>query len=217
MDRVETIARWLGVFLSPSQWTELKGLSVMGKKALNAFFRGDELRKMAEQALEWEAAGATSVRFSFNPLRPDIAESRRFAKAEDYIGRTWLFVDCEHRAGHSDAPASDEERAASWQVVGRARGTLEAFGLVQPVVADSGNGWHLLYRIALPHDDVAKEMLRAVLKGLDERCSDETARVDPATYQITDALKVYGTLSRKGTPTESRPWRYSQLIEEGKA
>lgn len=218
--RVEQIAAWLAVFLRPGQWSELKGLQVGNRRAVNAFFQHTglpALADMARQALRWEAEGATSVRFSMHPLRPDVAESRRFARSEDFIGYAWLFVDCEALANHSDSPASEEERAAAWQVLLRARGALEAFGMTRAIVGDSGNGWHLLYPLDLPAGDGSKQYLKGLLKNLSERCSDQQARVDPATYNLTDCLKVYGTLSRKGIATPGRPHRYSRLIEWGQS
>ena len=51
-----------------------------------------------------------------------------------------------------------------------------------PVMIDSGNGYHLLYRIDLPADDVSKDLLRRVLKEVKQRFTgSDGAAVDTGT------------------------------------
>lgn len=212
--RVAEVSRALGVFLLPAQPFQLQGLHFPGCRARGLYYRGGESEWVlaARQALAWEAAGARSVRFTPHLLRADVAESRRAPKEEDFVGYRWLFVDCEHVAGHGSVSATDAERAASWEVLLRARATLEAAGWRGAVVADSGNGWHLLYPMDLSAEN--KSMVKTILKGLSERCSDALARVDPGTYKLSDRLKCYGTLTRReAPPTAERPYRYSGLVE----
>ena len=213
MDRVEMIASWLGLFMRPGQVDQLHAHQVGGSRMRHAFFRGEQLAQAAAQALRWEADGARSVRFVLNPLRSDIfATPRRYAHNEDVIARQWVLLDCEHRQGHSDGPSSEEERAAAWDVLCRVRGALEAAGCTGLIVADSGNGWHGLLPVDLPNDEASKVVVRTLLAGLSERCSDDVAHLDPAPYHAITAAKVYGTLSRRGEATAERPHRVSQIV-----
>jgi hypothetical protein len=221
--RVDQVARWLSTFVRPGQWTELRALQVGGRKVDSSFFDGGRLDAMAARALELEAAGARGVYFVPNPLRPDIADSRRCARDEDVIARHWLLIDVDpykfgddgtRLVGEADkVPCSDSEREAVWAVLDRCKGTLDAAGLRGAVVGDSGNGWHLCYPLDLPNDDAARDRVKALLKGLHARCSDDLAYVDTTTYNAARIWKLYGTLSRKGEPGPGRPYRHSRLIE----
>jgi hypothetical protein len=212
-DRVDAIRDTLTIFLAPGQVTELRALQLGTRKALNAFFSTERVGDMARQAIRWEREGAKSVRFIPNPLRPDVADSPRFARNDDVVGRRWLMVDCEGRTHAEDRPASDLEREAAWAVLDRCRGTLDAAGFRGAVVGDSGNYWHLFYPLDLPNDEPSRELVKALLKGLAQRCSDDQAHVDPGTYHAMQLAKVYGTLSRKGVEAPGCPHRFSRLVE----
>src|SRR5262249_19848771 len=80
-------------------------------------------------------------------------------------------------------------------------------------LADSGNGWHLCYRIDMPNDAPSRELLRDVLKGLDQRCSTEAARVDAKVFNASRIWKLYGTTARNGAATPERPHRPGRIGE----
>jgi len=189
----------------------------------NAFFDGDHLEDMARQALEFERLGAQGVYFVPNPLRSDATGSRRAAKDEDVVCRRWLLIDVDPvRLGTDGRPLEDAkvsatgaERARAWAVLDRCLGTMRASGFAEPVVGDSGNGWHLCYPVDLPNDEQSKQAVRELLRGLQKRCGDEYAAVDTSTFNAARIWKLYGTLSRKGAETPERPHRRSRLVELG--
>jgi hypothetical protein len=220
--QVEAIARWLAVFVRPGQVTELRALHLAnGRRADGAIFTGDRLLAMAARAVEFEQAGAKGVYFTPNPLRPDMATSRRFAKDEDVVARHWLLVDSDpvrfgpdgNKLEDQKVPSTDAERAAAWQVLDRCRGALEGAGFRDAVVGDSGNGWHLCYPIDMPNDDDARDRVKALLKGLNTRCGDDRAEADTSCFNASRIWKLYGTQSRKGQATDERPHRWSRLID----
>jgi hypothetical protein len=222
--QVEAIARWLAVFVRPGQVTELRALHLAnGRKLVSAFFTGDRLRDMAARAVDLEKAGARGVYFTPNPLRPDMAISKRCAKDQDVVARRWLLIDCDpyrfgpdgNRLEGGKVSSTDAERAAAWQVLDRCRGSLEAAGFRGAVVGDSGNGWHLCYPIDLPNNDDARDKVKALLRGLDARCSDGRAEVDTSCFNAGRIWKLYGTLTRKGPCTDERPYRWARLVEVG--
>jgi hypothetical protein len=93
-------------------------------------------------------------------------------------------------------------------------------GWLEPLVDDSGNGAHLLYRIDLPNDSESRELVKGCLETLSVLFSYRTegsrypCLVDTAKYHWTD-LKLYGTLSRKGDSTPERQHRRSAFISSG--
>ncbi len=87
---------------------------------------------------------------------------------------------------------------------------LHGCGFPWPILADSGNGAHLLYRVDLPADD----------GGLSERCllalaakyDDTAVKVDRAVSNPARIWKLYGTKACKGDNTPDRPHRIAKIL-----
>src|SRR5262249_27339922 len=109
----------------------------------------------------------------------------------------------------------EEERAEAWKVLGACRGSLEAneHGLAGAIVGDSGNGFHLCYPIDLPNNDANQEFVKNLLKALASQCDTEGAKVDVKTFDAVRIWKLYGTIARKGEPTQDRPHRFTRIVE----
>ncbi len=74
-------------------------------------------------------------------------------------------------------------------------------------ITASGNGGGLLYRIDLPNDHEAGELVERVLKALDVLFSTEDVTVDVGTANASRLTKVLGTVAAKGDDLPERPWR----------
>jgi len=100
--------------------------------------------------------------------------------------------------------------------IARARevfGQLHIEGWPEPLIADSGNGAHLLYRIALPNDAKSTELLKRCLQALALRFSDDLVNVDEKVFNAARIWKVYGTIACKGDNTAERPHRQAKLLQ----
>src|SRR5262249_7538684 len=115
----------------------------------------DDLQKAIEQ-LEGDQA-YRAVFFSLNacPRVPDgfalnhfYRASSRFRKT-DYARRQLLLVDCDPRR-EPDTSSTDAQKAAARRQVLAIREFLRNLGFPEPMLADSGNGYHLLYTIDEP-------------------------------------------------------------------
>ncbi|MFO0892408.1 MAG: hypothetical protein U0790_25115 [Isosphaeraceae bacterium] len=83
------------------------------------------------------------------------------------------------------------------------RRSFDDLGWPEPILADSGNGWHLLYHVDLPADD--KGLVAAVLKAVSARHSTELVKVDTTVGNASRICKLYGTLARRAkTPPTGR-------------
>jgi len=84
-------------------------------------------------------------------------------------------------------------------------------GWPTPIVADSGNGFHQLYRVDLPADD---DRIKRCLHALDLRFSDVAVKIDTAVFNPSRIVKLYGTKTMKGDdcPALGRPHRMSRLL-----
>ncbi|MFH1464782.1 MAG: hypothetical protein ABIO70_10385 [Pseudomonadota bacterium] len=188
------------------------------RKRNRAGFFTDHHRAAAEAA-RWSGR-ADGVYVTFNQIRPELldratnltVEGRKALSAQDsdVVRRRWLFIDIDPKrpAGHS---ATQDEKQSAVDLAREVRDWLEASGFPAPVLADSGNGAHLLYRIDLPAEDGG--LVGSILKSLSHRFGRERAEVDPRNKNPSRILKLYGTIARKGAHSEDRPHRVARILE----
>src|SRR5271155_92148 len=93
----------------------------------------------------------------------------------------------------------------------RVQTELSKAGWPEPVVADSGNGYHLLYRIDLPSDDGG--LVKRVLAALAAQFNTPEVKIDEKVFNPARIVKLYGTKARKGDHTDERPHRWSKIIK----
>jgi hypothetical protein len=79
------------------------------------------------------------------------------------------------------------------------------------MAADSGNGYHLLYRIDLPCDD--GKVLEQVLTALADRFNGDGVKLDRSVHNQAQIVRLYGTLAAKGDNTEERSHRLSKILK----
>jgi hypothetical protein len=130
----------------------------------------------------------------------------------DITRRRWLPIDLDP-ARPADVSSTSGERKAAQLRARDVRDFLSGQGWPEPVVGDSGNGAHLLYRVDLPNDRESSELVKGVLESLAFTFDDELVKVDTAVHNAARIWKVYGTTARKGDDTEVRPHRASKLLK----
>ncbi|WP_175020540.1 hypothetical protein [Methanogenium cariaci] len=114
-------------------------------------------------------------------------------------------------SGRAGVSATDAEHAAALERAERVAAWLTGRGFPEPVLADSGNGAHLLYAIDLPNDGEATRLVKACLSVLDALFSDATVHCDTANFNAGRIWKLYGTTARKGDSTPERPHRKARI------
>ena len=209
-DDMKRIAAYLKLFVSDDAITELRAFGPTGQ-ILSGTFSGNNLEGMARAAAEMR--GFRGVYFVPNPInnnnRPPTNEIKPAGKTTadiDIAERRWILIDVDP-VRPSDTSATDDERREAWRVLCNVQSAMESAGFRGPIVACSGNGWHLSYPIARANDEIATNEIKALLAGLDQRCSSAGARVDTKTYNASRIWKLYGTTARKGVETAERPHR----------
>jgi hypothetical protein len=228
MDREKTdparIAEWLRLFIEPGQVTELRAVKVSPddrwSHTVSGFFDFDHLPGMAKEAARLSAI-ARGVYFIPNPLEPAILCkcANRTAKADNdslahdgaVSRRKWLLIDADPVRPVAGVSATDAEKADAWETIRAVRSYLDTEGWPAPILADSGNGYHLLYRIDLPRDDGG--LVQRVLQELARRFDSDSVKIDQNVFNPSRICKLYGTLARKGDHTAERPHRLSAILE----
>ncbi|WP_421907992.1 hypothetical protein [Methanolacinia petrolearia] len=130
----------------------------------------------------------------------------------DIIRRRWLPIDLDP-VRPSGVSSTDEEHVAAITKAKKIARFLQTLGFPRPILADSGNGAHILYAVDLPNDEDSTALVKDCLTTLDALFSDNTVTVDKANYNAARIWKLYGTISRKGDDTPDRPHRMARIID----
>ena len=115
-----------------------------------------------------------------------------------------------------DTASTDEELGDAVAAAEAAARWTEGEGLHPPALMMSGNGaqlWFAVPPIAL--DDDNREVVQANLKGFEAalRAQLESDRVKvDSIHDLPRIIKVVGTVSHKGEPTDDRPHRLSAAL-----
>jgi P4 family phage/plasmid primase-like protien len=166
---------------------------------------------------------AEAIYITLNPLNPDllarannrlvgIGKNDPTAKDEDVLQRRWLLVDIDP-VRPTGISSNDDELAYALSVAEKIKATQMLAGWTMPVMAMSGNGIHLLWRVDMPNNEQYRNVVSATLKAISEKFSDERANVDIAVFNAARITKLYGTHARKGDETATRKHRQSKFLE----
>jgi hypothetical protein len=148
---------------------------------------------------------------SYNRVREGVKDDDT-TKDKHIARRAWLPLDFDpdRESGISSTAAEHE---AALERARQCREWLREQGLPDPILADSGNGGHLLYRIDLPNDDAAGQLVADFLKAVAARFPDGGVNVDTGIFNPSRIWKLYGTMACKGDNIAERPHRKSCTLE----
>ena len=173
----------------------------------------------ALRTIENEPSQYKAAYFTLNPIKlPDsipvnpqtLTPSRNTAGDSDIARRVSLLIDFDPlRAAGTNS--TEAEKQVAREQAERVREYLRNRNSPEPMLCDSGNGWHLIYCIDLPNDDSSTELVRGVLARLHQLFP----MVDAGNFNASRLCKLYGSWARKGEHSDERPWRRSAIIEEG--
>lgn len=226
--RQQQILDALRVFIPEGQITELRAFNGRDDKAIESTLYRD-LEAMAARAVHLEdKTDASGIYFVLNPanedeLKPGAKCRKGSLSAKKIARRRWMPIDVDPARFNENGEvlegdaarlsSTNEEHDAAWAVISECRQLLDSMNFVGAVLGDSGNGWHLCYPVDLPNDQATYDMVAAILDGLEVRCGTNLAHVDPKPKDAPRIWKLYGTLARKGAPSDERPHRRSWLAE----
>jgi hypothetical protein len=218
---IDEIRRALALLFEEGQVAELRALEVLDRgrtRTYSGYFDSMELLAAEAAKLSGRAKG---VYITVNEVdRPLLARrANRVAAVGDkepltgdpaVSRRRFLMVDADP-ARAAGISSSDDEHAVAIQRVRDVRDGLSQMGWPEPILADSGNGGHLLYRVDLPADDGG--LVKRCLEALHERYGDDRVSIDRTVHNPSRIWKLYGTQARKGDDTPDRPHRLARLLE----
>lgn len=200
----DEILKSVAVLLHPDWPHELRGLP-SGRSRLVRANDPDRLISAVE-----ELADDRGVYYTLNPVRHDLGD--RAARVTDVTQRYNLLIDVDPVKAVVDAMATDAEKDAAVALASSVLDHLCKLGWPAPVMIDSGNGSHLIYRIDLPANDHTRVIIGRVLKALADKLNTPEAKIDTKVHNASRISKLPGTWVRKGPSTDDRPHRMAHLI-----
>jgi hypothetical protein len=213
----EQIGRTLGVLFQEGDVVEMRIPKTERDGTVSGYFT--DYGALAKQLAARN--GDAAVYVTLNPVTPALlarcanrvrSRARTTTSDHDIQRRRWLLVDCDP-VRPADISSNDVEHEAALERARDIRMVLSEEGWPAPVLADSGNGAHLLYRIDLPNDEVSAALVEGVLKSLAARFNDAAVKVDETVFNAARIVKAYGTVTRKGDDVHERPDRLSRIME----
>ena len=191
-----------------------------GKKTISGYY--NDHAKMAEDLASLDGRH-DGIYYTINPVNSALL-SRAANRLKSYAATTTSDPDITQRihllidadpARPAGISASDEEKEHSRAQVRSVFKYLRTLNFPDPIVADSGNGFHLIYSINLPNDKDSADLVRAFLKALAVRFNTPQSKIDESVFNASRIVKAYGTVAAKGDNTDERPHRRSQIIRVG--
>lgn len=192
---------------------------VSGKATFSGYFK--DIDNLIEKLKPFDKVSTANIYFVLNKINDDcydrqqcemfIQNAKQTTSDGDIVHRDWLLIDIDpvRSAGVS---SSEKEKANAKNVANAVYSYLKSKGFAKPISCDSGNGWHLLYKIRMANDESARDTIKKFLQTLDMMFSDETAQIDTSVFNASRITKLYGTVARKGNNSKTRPHRESSII-----
>jgi len=224
-----TIQKTWELFYTPGYCVEVRALGLQGNnRAWEGYATGAVVGYFNDYASflacvsNLDKLSAKGIYIKCNPLKVDLlarannrlmgATRDNCAKESDVVERRWLRIDIDP-VRPSGISSTEAERNAAIALARVIVDALEKEGWGRGIIATSGNGADVLYKVNLPNTPEAKELVRHTLAYISERFSTAEAIVDTGLTSSIIDTKVYGTLVRKGENLPTRPHRRSAIID----
>lgn len=187
--------------------------------SMSGWFFGKNSSKEILSLIERFDGNAEAIYVTLNPINTNAltrsGEQRSaLTKDADIERRYFILIDVDP-VRPSDLSSTEEEKNNSLIVIQQIEQYLTAQGWPAPAIADSGNGYHLLYSCDMENSEESTKLVRSVLNELSSRFSTDEAKVDTVVYNAARIVKLYGTIAKKGEDTPERPHRRSMLLNAG--
>lgn len=211
-----TIRQWYDTFKSGEELVEVRIVDNTYKRTYSGYFT--DVNTLLNEIRKYDNC---NIYFTLNAINPAcydreqhdriVTKPKSTTSDNDIVGRDWILIDIDTKKP-SDTNSTDEEKEMAKEVVNNVFKFLRDEGFEKPVVCDSGNGFHLLYKIAMKNSNENTTICKEFLQVLDMLFSNPNVEIDCTTHNASRVCKLYGTFSRKGSNTKKRPQRESKIL-----
>lgn len=215
----EELKRTIAILNVSKGVSEVRSPKLKRKKGVvSGYFDNPDTLLTAATCLSGKADG---VYITLNPVKPELlarASNRLKMYADlttsdsDILHRLWFPIDFDPKRP-SGISSTDTEHEFAIRRAKECREWLTQQGWLHSILADSGNGAHLLYRIDLPNTIENTNLIKNCLQAVAFKFSDNVVDVDLTTFNAARIWKLYGTLACKGDHIPNRPHRLAKILE----
>lgn len=205
--------KWLTLLHNPEDIVEIR--SIDPKPVISGYFKADsaaiakEIARFPNRTFYQTLQMVQPACYARGQHEHLMERPRETTSDNDIAGYQWILVDTDP-VRPSGVSASQPEKEAARKVSATVMKKLMAMGFKEPIVADSGNGYHLLFKIHASTDD--RQIIADFLSVLDMWFSTNEAKIDTSVFNPARITKLYGTMTHKGANTQERPHRASRII-----
>ena len=144
---------------------------------------------------------------------------------DDVKARDWILIDLDPNRP-SKTSSTQEQVDLAFEKAKQVYKFLKNEGFTEPIVAFSGNGYHLLYKVHLRNSTENTALVKKFLDTLKILFTDEeinidtdsgewnekeTIGIDASVSNPSRICKLYGTVAQKGRHTKEQPHRMSYI------
>lgn len=180
----------------------------------------------AANALVGVQGNYKGIYFTPNPVRPDtlarswnrITPWAQWTTGDTEVARRrWLLIDIDAKriAGISSSAAEHEAALNAARTIAAVLSIM--YGFPDPVISDSGNGAHMMYRIDEENSETVRDEIHTFLRILKKQYDSDAIDIDVTVYNAARIWRVPGTWARKGDSTPDRPHRKAQILKPADA
>lgn len=215
----EQLYQWWKIFHDEGDLHEIR-IHGIGSFNASGYFR--DIDSIVNAIQKYDAQENAQIYFVLNKINDECYNRAQKDKIVNYVkpttsdadivGRKWILIDFDPKR-KTGTSSSKEELLKARDVARRTYDFLIDQGINPPVVAMSGNGYHLLVRVQLANSDENQTLVARFLKAISMMFQTEDIDIDLKVYNAARICKLYGTWAKKGANTEERPWRMAKLIK----
>lgn len=196
---IQRFYRWLNH--QPDEFTELRIIPWPPTGTIERYWVQNE-RDFIKLCQKW--SGKRQVYVGINPRKCEGGEAKDVARVTGIP----FDIDSSHP---KDRAATEEELAQAKKRMVALNSWIRTQGYKAPLIAMSGNGYHIIQKVDIPIDEDLPSKLEAYFH---EAPTEGPPQMD-SIFDLPRIIKIPGTMSVKGPNTEERPHRLSFILAEG--
>lgn len=216
LDRKQ-IYTWWKLFHEDNSVTEVR---VIGRKTFSGYYK--DIEKLIHDIEPYDNDPEEQIYFILNVIneacygRPQserlVMSPKNSTVDSDIVGRRWIMIDLDPKRPTGTNSSNEEFERAHLKAV-EVYKFLKKHGFSEPVIAVSGNGYHVNIPCRIGVSDKTDLIIKRFGLALSMMFDDEYVEVDKKVHNRARLCKVYGTTAKKGANNTDRPWRVSGIVK----
>lgn len=213
---VGEIYKWHSLFVKSNSVVEIRSF---GDKTYSGYYK--DVNNIIRDVTWLDSLPNQQIYFIMNQVNPDcysrpqrekLMQSKTTTNDKDIIGRNFILVDLDPKRTTGVGSSEEELQFARVKAANVYKFLLNN-GFNEPIVAMSGNGYHIMIPCAFPNTEEVNNTIKRFLNALSMIFSDDKVEVDTVNFNAARICKLYGTVAKKGYNSNERPHRMSKIVK----